>query len=116
MLRLLSDQNFNGRILRGLRRRMEELDVVRAIDAGLAGAEDPGLLQWAAQQNRIVVSHDVNTVPGFAYDRVSAGQFMPGVFIIPTLMRLGQAIDELQFAIEAMPAEECRDQVIFFPL
>ncbi|MGH7138758.1 MAG: DUF5615 family PIN-like protein [Pirellulales bacterium] len=85
-------------------------------DAGLAGSEDPDVLEWAAQEDRVVVSHDVNTMPAFAYERVRAGQSMPGVFIVPTSMAIGQAIDELEFAVEAMPAEECRDQVIYFPL
>ena len=116
MLRLFTDQNFNGRILRGLRRRAANLDLVRAFDAGLTGAEDPYLLEWASKENRIVVSHDVNTMPAFAYSRVRDGQSMPGVFIVPTSMAIGQAIDELEFAIEAMPAEECSDQVIYFPL
>lgn len=59
---------------------------------------------------------DQNTMPAFAYDRVRAGQSMPGVFIVPTSMAIGQAIDELEFTIQGMPAEECRDQVIYFPL
>lgn len=116
MLWLLTDQNFNGRVLRGLRRRVRNLDLVRAFDAGLARREDADLLEWAAKENRIVVSHDVNTMPAFAYDRIRDGQSMPGVFIIPNSMAIGQAIDELEFAVEAMSAEECRDQVIYFPL
>ena len=116
MLRLLTDQNFNGRVVRGLRRRLADLDLVRAFDAGLAGSEDPDLLEWAAQENRIVVSHDVNTMPAFAYDHIRDGQSMPGVFIVPTSMAIGQAIDELEFAAEAMSVEECRNQVIYFPL
>lgn len=116
MLRLLTDQNFNGRILRGLRRRVGELDLVRAFDAGLAGSEDPDLLEWAACEDRVVFSHDVNTMPAFAYDRVRHKLPMPGVFIVPTSMAIGQAIDELEFAVEAMSPDECKDQVTFFPL
>lgn len=116
MLRLLSDQNLNGRILRGLARRDVVLDLVRACDAGLASFEDPEVLEWAAKEDRIVVSHDVNTMPAFAYDRVRAGQSMPGVFIIPVSMAIGQAVDELEFALEAVSPEECKDRVIYFPL
>lgn len=116
MLRLLTDQNLNGRILRGLRRRILSLDVVRAFDAGLASADDPDLLEWAANDGRIVVSHDVNSMTGFAYDRVRRGLAMPGVFIVPTSMAIGQAIDELEFAVESFSEAECRDQIIYFPL
>ena len=52
MLRLISDQNFNGPILRGLFRRQPDLDPVRAFDVGLATATDPVLLAWAAEEGR----------------------------------------------------------------
>lgn len=63
MLRLISDHNFNGRILRGLRRRIPNLDVVCALDVGLASVGDPDLLEWAAAEDRLLLTHDVNTVP-----------------------------------------------------
>ena len=90
MLRLITNHNFNGRILRGLRRRLPNLDVVRALDVGLAGVADPDLLEWAAAADRILLTHDVNTVPGFAYDRVRAGLPMPGVFLVPNPCRLAR--------------------------
>lgn len=55
-------------------------------------------------------------MPAFAYDRVRTGQSMPGVFIIPISMAIGQAVDELEFAVEAVLPEECKDRVIYFPL
>ena len=80
MLRLISDQNFSGPILRGLHRRIGPLDLVRALDVGLDRAPDPVLLEWVATNDRILLTHDVNTIPGFAYDRVRAGLGMPEVF------------------------------------
>lgn len=73
MLRLISDQNFSGRILRGIGLRIPHRDLVRALDAGLAKAPDPVLLEWAAVEDRILLTHDVNIIPGFAYYRVRAG-------------------------------------------
>ena len=116
MLRLLSDHNFNGRILRGLRRRIPDLDVVRALDVGLDSANDPDLLAWAAVENRILITHDVNTVPAFANERVRAGFTMPGVFLIPKSMAIGHAIDDLELAVKAQTADDCKDQVTYFPL
>jgi hypothetical protein len=116
MLRLLSDQNFNGRILRGLRRRIPDLDVVRAPDVGLASADDQDLLAWAAAENRILVTHDINTVPGFAYERVRTGLSMQGVFLVPKSMSIGQAIDDLELAVKAQTLDDCKDRVTYFPL
>ena len=116
MLRLISDQNFNGRILRGLSRRVAHLDLVRALDVGLARVDDPVLLEWAATEDRIVLTHDVNTIPGFAYDRVRAGHAMPGIFLVSSSMPIGQAIDELTFVIDGSSQEDWKDMVTYFPL
>jgi hypothetical protein len=116
MLRLISDQNFSGRILRGVWRRVPHLDCVRALDAGLDRADDADLLEWAAAEDRILLTHDVNTIPRFAYDRVRAGLAMPGVFLVSLSMPIGQAIDELVFVIEGSSQHEWKDFVTFFPL
>jgi hypothetical protein len=78
MLRLAADENFNGDIVRGLLRRNPKLDIVRIQDAGLSGADDRSVLQWAADLGRIVVTHDISTMAKHAFDRSAAGQPMPG--------------------------------------
>jgi predicted nuclease of predicted toxin-antitoxin system len=116
VLKLVSDENFDGDILRGLYRRRPDLDVVRVQDVGLSATSDPAILEWAASEGRILLTHDRDTMPNFAYDRVRAGQPMPGVFLVCDHMPLGQAIDEILLAAECLPPEECKDVVRFFPL
>jgi len=53
MLKLASDENLNNNIVRGLLRKMPDLDIVRIQDAGLIGADDQTVLEWAAQENRV---------------------------------------------------------------
>ena len=48
MLRLASDADVHGDIVRGLRRRRPEIDLVRAQDALPEGTSDPAVLAWAA--------------------------------------------------------------------
>ena len=69
-MRFLTDENFDGRVIRGLIRRNPGIDLVRAVDVGLGGVEDPDVLAWAAAEGRIVLTHDVSTMVGFAYERV----------------------------------------------
>jgi predicted nuclease of predicted toxin-antitoxin system len=116
VLKLVSDENFNADILRGLYRRRPDLDVVRVQDIGLSASPDPDVLAWAAVEGRILLTHDRDTLPNFAYDRVHAGQPLPGVFLVSDLMPVGQAIDEILLAIECLSPEECKDFVRFFPL
>jgi hypothetical protein len=116
VLKLVSDENFDGAILRGLYRQRPDLDVVRVQDVGLTATPDPDILAWAAVEGRILLTHDRDTMPCFAYDRVRAGQAMPGVFLVSDQMPLGQAIEELLLAIDCFTPEECQHFVRFFPL
>ena len=92
MLRLAADENFNNDIVRGLLRRKPDLDIVRVQDVGLSGSNDASVLEWAAQENRVLLTHDVTTLTSFAYDRVRAGLPMPGVFEVSRAVPVGLAI------------------------
>ena len=81
MLRFASDENLNGDIIRGLFLRQPDLDWVRIQDIELQQAEDPEILNWAAENDRIVLTHDRATMPDFAYDRLLQGKRMPGMFV-----------------------------------
>ena len=95
MLHLLIDENFDQRILRGLKLELPDVDYVVVQESGLSGLRDPRLLEWAAANERITVTHDVNTIPKYAYERVRAVQSMPGVIVIPEDLAIGAAIEEL---------------------
>jgi len=95
MLRLAADENFDGAIVRGLLRRNPELDIVRVQDAGLSGADDPAILEWSASEGRILLTHDVSTITHYAYERVQAGQPMPGVFEVHLDVSFGRIIEDI---------------------
>jgi predicted nuclease of predicted toxin-antitoxin system len=78
-MRLLVDENFHGAIVCGLLRRRSQLDLVRVYDVGLGEAEDSYILEWAATQGRLVLTHDAATLISIAYERVAAGKVMPGI-------------------------------------
>ena len=60
-------------------RRSSNVDLVRVQDVGLLGAPDEDILDWAAENNRILLTHDKATIPGFAYNRMLSQQKMCGV-------------------------------------
>lgn len=76
MFRLLADENFNGDIVRGLLLRQPDLDIVRVQDVGLTGEDDLQVLAWAAENNRIVLTHDRATMPSYALERLASGERM----------------------------------------
>lgn len=116
MLRLVSDENFNGEIVRGLLRRERELDLARVQDVGLAEADDPVILEWAADNQRVLLTHDRRTVPGFAWERVRAGKAMTGVLVVSDRMPIGQAIEELCLIASCSLPNEWQSRVDYLPL
>ena len=114
MLRLASDADVHGDILRGLRRRLPEIDLVRVQDALPEGTPDPEILAWAAAENRVLITNDRNTMVGFAHQRVAAGDPMPGLIATTNEQSIGAAIDDILLLAEYMPEEEIRDQVVVF--
>ena len=116
MLKLAVDENFNGRILRGLRRSLPEIDVIRLQDTELAGAEDPEVLSWAADERRVLLTHDVSTMTGFALERVVNGESMPGPVEVPVDLAIGAAIDDIILLVTASRTGEWEGRVLFLPL
>ena len=116
MLRLVIDENFDQRILRGLRLRFPTLDFVVVQGTALQGVQDPPLLAWAAEQQRIVVTHDLKTMPKHAYERMKTGQPMPGVIAVPDSLAIGQVIEELATLIDCSDQHEWENLVVYLPL
>ena len=81
-LSFVADHNFTEVILAGVRRRDKSVDILRVRQIGMQQTPDPEILEWAAQNGRVVLSHDVNTMESYAYDRIIAGLPMPGVFLV----------------------------------
>jgi hypothetical protein len=116
MLRYVADENFNNDIIWGLLRRNSELDIVRIQDVGLASADDPAVLTWAADTGRLLLTHDVKTITRYAYERVALGQSMPGVVEVSQFIPISLAIDDLLLLAEVSIENEWQGQVLYLPL
>ncbi|GAB4515957.1 MAG: hypothetical protein OHK0046_20270 [Anaerolineae bacterium] len=114
-MRFLADENFNGKLLSGLRQRMPDVDIIYTQDTPMYQSGDPQLLAWAAQEGRIVLTHDVQTLIGFAYDRVKNGLPMPRVIEVENEMPIGAALEQLAVMIGASTSEDFIDQVRYIP-
>jgi Domain of unknown function (DUF5615) len=116
MIRLLADENFNNDVVRGLGRRNAQIDILRVQEVGLSEAEDPEVLEWAAEAGRVLLTHDVSTMTHYAYERVRAGKPMPGVFEVGRKVPIGVAIEEILILAECSEAGEWEGQVRYLPL
>lgn len=116
MSRFATDENFNNDILRGLLRQMPQLDIVRIQDVGLSGTDDPTILEWAAQEGRVLLTHDISTMADFAYGRFHIGRSMPGVLEVSRSVPIGLAIDGIILAIECSFEGEWEGQVRYLQI
>lgn len=115
MLRLVADANVNIAIVTGLLARIPDADVIRLQESGLETMPDPEVLEWAANERRLVVTHDFETLVGFARTRAAAGQPMPGVVAVRQTAPVGRVIDDLALVLECSLEGEWEGSVLFLP-
>ena len=113
--RFQADADFNQKIVAGLRRREPAIDIQSAREGGVIGMPDPNVLALAASENRVLVSHDRQTMPGH-FRRFVETQASPGLVILSQELDVGPAIEELLLVWTASEAKEWRNAVIFLPL
>lgn len=116
MLRLLIDQDLDQDILRGLVRRVPDLDAVTAYEVRMSEAPDPELLAWAAEAGRVLVTHDRRTMPAHAARRLTAGDDIAGVIVVSRRIPISTAIDELEIAVLCSEQDEWKNLVGHIPL
>jgi hypothetical protein len=115
MLRLLIDQDLDHDILRGLIRRIPQVDVLTAFEVGMNKATDTELLTWAAQNGRIIVTHDRKTMPTHAADLMGKGKNIAGLFVVLRSLPLYQVIEDLELMITCSENDEWVNVIRYLP-
>ena len=116
-VRFLADEDLRDSIIQGLRSREPALDILDVKSAGLRGTKDPVLLEIAAEQSRILITQDRNTMTAHFWERLAAGKSSPGLFVVPDQPgAIGDAIEWLLLVWTASRSEEWRDQIVYVPV
>ncbi len=115
-MKLLADENFDNTIIRGLLRRQPDIDIVRVQDVGLSGKNDPTVLEWSAQDDRILLTHDVATITRYAYERIAEGKPMPGVIEVTSDAPIGRVIEDIILLLSCSLDGELEGQILYLPL
>ena len=116
MLKLLIDENPDQRILRGLQLRVPDLSYTLVQETALAGAHDAALLQWAAGNQHVLVTHDRKTMLNAVYQRIRSEQKTAGLVIVKKELPLIRAIEDLLLLLECCTEKDFENQVVFIPL
>lgn len=115
-MRFLADENLNNHIYRSLLLQRPDLDIVRVQDVGLYGKSDPEVLAWALSENRILVTHDVRTIPALAFEWLSDNRAIPGILLAEQSAPIGQVIADLLLITDASEQSEWDGQIHYLSL
>ncbi len=116
MFKFAADENFDGRLVQGLRRRLPGVEIVRIQDEGLRGASDPEVLDWCAANGYLLLTHDVRTMPSFLAQRMSQGQAGVGLLLVSSVHNRRQILDEFALIVSCSEPSEWVDRYRYVPL
>lgn len=114
-IRFLADADLDDAIVRGVRRREPSIDFKNATDAALEGLPDPEVLELAAAEGRILVSHDTSTMPVHFAARSRLGLKSPGVLLAFQSASVSDVIESLLIIWSVSREEEWADQIHYLP-
>jgi predicted nuclease of predicted toxin-antitoxin system len=114
--RFLADHDLNEHIVHGVGRREPAIEFLRARDVELHERPDAEVLEYAADNQLIVVSHDVNTMSAEAYTRIRAGAPVAGLLMVNQSEPVGRVIDDMILIWSASEMMEWQNVVAFLPL
>lgn len=103
--RFQADNDLDQRIVTAVRRLGPAVDFQTAPTLDLHGLPDPEVLALAAEQGRVLVSHDRRTLPDH-FRQFIASQTSPGVIIVSQKLSIGRAAELLYILWAASDAEE----------
>jgi uncharacterized protein with PIN domain len=115
-VKFAADENLDNDIIRGIRRLLPGIDLLRIQDTEVFRADDPTVLEWCALEQRILLTHDVRTITKFAYERLSSGLVMPGVFEISKRLPTSVVLADLELIATCSQPEDWDARVWYLPL
>ncbi len=114
-LRFQADVNLHEPILRAACRREPALDFHTAEAAGLGGLPDSAVLDRAADAGRVLVTHDLQTMPRHFAEFITVRQ-SAGLLLIPQSLPITAAVDDLLLIWSTMEAEAWINLLWYLPL
>ena len=113
-VRFQADADLKKAIVTGIIRKEPNIDFCLANVAGLEGKSDQEVLAIAAQDGRVLITHDRKTMPA-EFGEFIATQTSSGVLILSQKLVISDAIEALIIVWEASTAEEWVNQIMSIP-
>lgn len=113
-IRFQADNDLNKAIVRAVVRREPAVDFRSAQAARLDCVPDPEVLSHSAQNGRILISHDFQTMPEHFQEFVRE-HHSSGVLLIPQDLPIGIAVDTLILVWAATDPGEWENRLCLIP-
>jgi len=114
-VRLQADADFNLIILLATIRQEPAIDFRSATAAGLCGMGDPEVLARAANDGRVLVTHDRRTMPRH-FAQFVARQTSSGLILVPQSLSAPLVVSDLILIWSTTEAEEWVNRIGVLPL
>lgn len=116
MIRFAADENFNNHILRGIVRKDPSIDITRIQDEGLIGTSDRDILLWCVEEDRILLTQDIRTIPVHVEELIEKNITLPGIIYTPMDLRNSDVIEDVLLISECGRKEDFENVIIYLPL
>lgn len=114
-IRFQADADLNHILIKAVLRREPMIDFQTSEAAGIRGLSDPEVLEFAAREHRLLVTHDRKTMPKHFADFVEHTDSY-GVIVVPQRLAISSAVDDLVLIWAASEVEEWVNKIQSLPL
>lgn len=114
-IRFQADNDLKFAIVKAVRRREPAIDFASAQESGLDGLSDPDLLDRAAREGRVLVSHDQRTMLDYFRSHLTAGKSSPGILVVSQAAPIGDVVEALVVLWAVADPAELHNQAFHLP-
>lgn len=113
-IRFQADSDLNQVIVKALLRLEPAIDFQTAHDANLRGALDPEVLAYAAKEGRVLVSHDITTMPRHFGEFIQSAD-SAGVLVAVQEAQIQKIVEDLLLIWMVDEAEDWVNRIRILP-
>jgi hypothetical protein len=114
--RFLADEDWRFEIVLAVRRLEPTLEIETVVELGRSGMKDGELLQFASENEWLVLSHDVNTMKAEAERRIADGRGIAGIFFAAQTTSTRKVAESVLTIWSASKCEEWVDRIVYLPI
>ena len=116
-MKWLADENLHYDIVRGILRRASGFDIVRAQDVHqVRGKGDVALLAWAAQNDRVLLTHDLSTMIPAMQEQLRRDLRLTPIVLVPDSLPIGAMIEDILLLEDCGVEADWAAGVVYLPL